>query len=124
MIVTDKLRSYSVARSQLLPGVEHPQGRYLNNRAEDSQRPTRRRERQVQRIKSSEHAQRFLSAHAFIYIRFHPHRHITSVKHDRNPVRGFQVLAAANTRSSNCMIGMSDCVLIVCFLHELNVTHP
>jgi putative transposase len=52
VIVTDKLRSYGVARRQLLPGVEHRQSRYLNNRAENSHRPTRRRERQMQRFKS------------------------------------------------------------------------
>ena len=38
VIVTDKLRSYGVARRQLLPGVEHRQSRYLNNRAENSHR--------------------------------------------------------------------------------------
>jgi putative transposase len=42
VIVTDKLRSYGVAQRQLLPGVEHRQSRYLNNRAENSHRPTRR----------------------------------------------------------------------------------
>jgi transposase-like protein len=38
VIVTDKLRSYGVAQRQLLPGVEHRQSRYLNNRAENSHR--------------------------------------------------------------------------------------
>src|SRR3954454_23533816 len=52
VIVTDKLRSYGVARRQLFPGVEHRQSRYPNNRAENSHRPTRRRERQMQRFKS------------------------------------------------------------------------
>ena len=66
VIVTDKLRSYGVAQRQMLPGVEHRQSRYLNNRAENSHRPTRRRERQMQRFKSSRHAQDFLSAHSFI----------------------------------------------------------
>jgi putative transposase len=47
VIVTDKLRSYGVAQSHLLPGVEHRQSRYLNNRAENSHRSTRRRERQM-----------------------------------------------------------------------------
>jgi putative transposase len=46
VIVTDKLRSYGVAQRQLLPAIEHRQSRYLNNRAENSHRPTRRRERQ------------------------------------------------------------------------------
>jgi len=75
VIVTDKLRSYGVAQRQLLPGVEHRQSRYLNNRAENSHRPTRRRERQMQRFKSSRQAQDFLSAHSFIYGHFRPRRH-------------------------------------------------
>jgi putative transposase len=75
VIVTDKLRSYGVARRQLLPKVEHRQSRYLNNRAENSHRPTRRRERQMQRFKSPGQAQDFLSAHAFLHSQFHPRRH-------------------------------------------------
>ena len=76
VIVTDKLRSYGVAQRRLLPGVEHRQSRYLNNRAENSHRPTRRRERQMQRFKSPHQAQHFLSAHAFIHGHFHPRRHL------------------------------------------------
>jgi putative transposase len=75
VIVTDKLRSYGIAQRQMLPGVEPRQSRYLNNRAKNSHRPTRLRERQMQRFKSSRHAQDFLSAHAFIYGHFHPRRH-------------------------------------------------
>jgi putative transposase len=75
VIVTDKLRSYGAAQRDLLPKVEHRQSRYLNNRAENSHRPTRRRERQMQRFKSEEQAQGFLFAHAFIHGHFHPHRH-------------------------------------------------
>ena len=75
VIVTDKLRSYGVAQRQLVPGVEHRQSRDLNNRAENSHRPTRRRERQMQRFKSSRQAQDCLSAHSFIYGHFHPRRH-------------------------------------------------
>ncbi len=76
VIITDKLRSYGVAQRRLLPNVEHRQSRYLNNRAENSHRPTRRRERQMQRFKSSRQAQSFLSAHAFIHGHFHPRRHL------------------------------------------------
>jgi putative transposase len=76
VIVTDELRSYGVAQRQLLPGVEHRQSRYLNNRAENSHRPTRRRERQMQRFKSLRQAQDFLSAHSFIYGHFRPRRHL------------------------------------------------
>jgi transposase-like protein len=56
VIVTDKLRGYGVAKRQILPNVEHRQSRYLNNRAEKSHRPTRRRERQMQRFKSPKQA--------------------------------------------------------------------
>ena len=76
VIVTDKLRGCGVAQRHLLPGVEHRQSRYLNCCAENSRRPTRRRERQMQRFKSSRHAQDFLSAHSFIYGHFHPRRHL------------------------------------------------
>jgi putative transposase len=52
-IITDCLRSYGVARRALLPSAKHRTSRYLNNQAENSHRPTRRRERQMQRFKSS-----------------------------------------------------------------------
>jgi putative transposase len=76
VIVTDELRSYGVAQRQLLSRVVHRQSRYLNNRAENSHRPTRRHERQMQRSKSPEQAQDFLSSHAFIHGQFPPRRHL------------------------------------------------
>jgi putative transposase len=75
VIVTDKLRSYGVGKRELLPSAEHRQSHYLNNRAENSHRPTRHQEHQMQRFKSSPQAPRFLSAHAFIYGHFHPRSH-------------------------------------------------
>jgi len=74
-IVTDKLKSYGAAKREILPGVEHWQSRYLNNRAENSHQPTRRRERQMQRFRMPGQAQRFLSAHGPIRQHFHPSRH-------------------------------------------------
>jgi transposase-like protein len=58
VIVTDKLRSHGIARRHLLPGVEHRQSRYLDNRAENSHRPTPRRERTAKRDRKA--ALRFL----------------------------------------------------------------
>jgi putative transposase len=75
-LVIDGLRSYGVAQRAILPDVRHRTSRYLNNRAENSHRPTRRRERQMQRFKSSDQAQRFLSTHAMIYSHFRPRRHL------------------------------------------------
>ena len=46
---------------ELLPDVEHRRSKYLNDRAEDSHQPTRQRERRMQRFKSGQQAQVFLS---------------------------------------------------------------
>src|SRR5215831_3804310 len=78
VIVTDKLKSYEAAKREILPGVEHRQHRYLNNRAENSHQPTRRRERQMQQFKSPGQAQRFLSAFGPIAQHFRPRRHLLS----------------------------------------------
>ena len=39
VIITDKLRSYSAAKAEDMPSVEHLQKKYLNNRAENSHQP-------------------------------------------------------------------------------------
>ncbi len=63
VLITDQLKSYGAAKREILPGVEHRQSRYLNNRCENSHRPTRQREYHMQGFKSPGHAQRFLSAY-------------------------------------------------------------
>jgi putative transposase len=75
VIVTDQLASYGAAKRELLPGVEHRQHRYLNNRAENSHQPTRQRERRMQGFKSPGHAQRFLAAYGPMAQHFRPRRH-------------------------------------------------
>jgi len=77
-IITDKLKSYGAAKRELLPGVEHRQHRYLNNRAENSHQPTRQRERRMQGFKSPGHAQRVLSAYGPIAQHVRPRRHLLS----------------------------------------------
>jgi putative transposase len=61
VVSTDKLASYPPARRRVLPGVEHRRHEGVNDRAEHSHRPTRRRERGLQRFKPPAHAQRFLA---------------------------------------------------------------
>src|ERR1700720_2332663 len=79
VIITDKLKSYGAAKRDILPGVEHRQHKGLNNRAENSHQPTRRRERQMKQFKSAGQAQRFLSAHDQINNLFHFRRdHVTA----------------------------------------------
>ena len=78
VLVTDKLRSYGAARSEIGLSARHEQGLRKNNRAENSHQPTRRRERKMQRFKSPGSAQRFLSVHAAVHNTFNVQRHLTS----------------------------------------------
>jgi putative transposase len=87
VIVTDRLKSYAAAKQEILPGVEHRQHRYLNNRAENSHQPTRQRERRMQGFKSAGHAQRFLSAYGPITSHFRPRRHRFSPSACRQEMR-------------------------------------
>jgi len=75
VLITDKLASYSAARREVLPSVEHRRHKGLNNRAENSHQPTRERERRMRRFKSPGHAQRFLAAYGPIAGHFRPRRH-------------------------------------------------
>jgi putative transposase len=71
-IVTDKLRSYGAARRQIMPGVEHRSHKGLNNRAENSHLPLRKRERVMQRFRSPGTLQRFVSVFSAVRNPFVP----------------------------------------------------
>src|SRR5918911_274782 len=106
VMITDKLASYSAAKRELIPGVEHRQHRGLNNRAENSHQPTRRRERQMKRFKSAGQAQRFLSAHDQINNLFHLRRdHLSAAPYRAARSQAFQtwseVTGVAQTRHSH-----------------------
>lgn len=91
VMITDKLRSYGAARTELGLSVRHEQGQRQNNRAENSHQPVRRRERKMQRFKSAGSAQRFLSAHAAVYNTFNIERHLVS----RKTMKAFRTEAMA-----------------------------
>jgi putative transposase len=60
-LVTDKLAAYGAAKREVAPGIEHRRHKGLNNRAENSHLPLRRRERQMQGFRSAGGLQRFTS---------------------------------------------------------------
>ena len=77
-----------------MSSVEHRGHKGLNNRAEDSHQPTRRRERQMKRFKSAGQAQRFLFAHDGINNLFHLRRHQVPVtQHRAARIEAFAVWA-------------------------------
>src|SRR6266851_5043345 len=75
VVITDRLASYPPAIRRLLQTAEHRRHKRLNNRAENSHLPTRKRERILQRFKSAAHAQRFLGPFSAVCNHFRPRRH-------------------------------------------------
>lgn len=86
-LITDKLKSYRAAKTELMPSVEHLEQKYQNNRAENSHQPTRLREKVMRRFKSAGHAQRFLSAFGIITSHFRVVRHLYSASNYREVMK-------------------------------------
>jgi putative transposase len=76
IIVTDRLRLYSAAMNEIGVADRHEVGRRLNNRAENSHQPFRRRERAMQRFRSMRTLQKFSSVHDQVRNHFNLERHL------------------------------------------------
>src|ERR1700679_3150343 len=75
-VVTDGLRAYSAAMDEIGAADRHEVGRRLNNRAENSHQPFRRRERAMQCFRSMKTLQKFSSVHAQVHNHFNQERHL------------------------------------------------
>jgi len=75
-IVTDRLRSYRAAMKQLGNEGKQNVGRWLNNRAENSHLPLRRRERAMLRFRRMRSLQLFASVHSSVHNHFNLERHL------------------------------------------------
>ena len=75
-IVTDRLRSYRAAMKVIGNAVTQECGRWLNNRAENSHQPFRRREGAMARFRDIKTLLKFVSVHAMIYNHFNQDRHL------------------------------------------------
>ena len=80
IIVTDRLRSYGAAMKEIGNASRQETGRWLNNRAENSHQPFRRRERPMERFRSAKSLQKFASIHASVHNHFNQYRHLVSRK--------------------------------------------
>ena len=83
LIVTDRYRVYDAALRDLGLSSIHRRGKRLNNRAESSHVPIRRRERKMQGFRSAGSAQRFLSSHSASYNTFNVSRHLITANTHR-----------------------------------------
>ena len=75
-VITDRLRSYGAAMKEIGNRDRQEVGRHLNNRAENSHLPLRRRERAMGRFRRMSNLQKFASTHASFYNHFNLDRHI------------------------------------------------
>jgi putative transposase len=91
VMITDKLASYAAAKRVVMPGVEHRQHKGLNNRAENSHQPTRRRERIMKCFKSAGQVQRFLSVHDQVANLFRRPTNTSAAAHRVSRSRAFLV---------------------------------
>jgi putative transposase len=73
-MITDKLGSYAAAQREIMPEVEHRSHKGLNNRAENSHLPFRRRERVMQGVRSPRYLQRFVNVFSAVRNLFVPPR--------------------------------------------------
>ncbi|MDV4145846.1 IS6 family transposase [Shimia sp. FJ5] len=78
LIVTDRLRSYGAALKELGNADRQEAGRWLNNRAENSHLPFRRRERAMLRFRRLRSLQKFVAIHASVYNLFNVERSLSS----------------------------------------------
>ena len=76
-IVTDRLRSYGAAMMAIGNAATQECGRWLNNRAENSHQPFRRRERAMAKFRSMKALQKFTAVHAPIQNHFNLDRHLS-----------------------------------------------
>jgi putative transposase len=79
-IVTDQLKSYGAAFRELGLTGQECEGRWINNRVENSHQPLRRRERAMQRFRLMRSLQKFASVHGSVHNHFNKERHLYSRK--------------------------------------------
>jgi putative transposase len=77
-VVTDRLRSYHAAMKELGNEARQVTGRWLNNRAENSHQPFRRRERAMAKFRNAKSLQKFASIHSSLHNHFNQERHLYS----------------------------------------------
>lgn len=91
-MVTDQLASYSAAMREIGNARRQTcKGRRINNRAENSHQPFRRRERAMLRFRRMRTLQKFAAVHGSVHNHFNLQRH----------------LASRRTYKNNCLVALT-----------------
>ena len=94
VVATDKLRSYRAAMKVIGNEAIQETGRWLNNRAENSHQPFRRREYAMAKFRKEKSLQIFASIHSSIHNHFNHERHLVS----QDAFKAKRVIALAEWR--------------------------
>ncbi len=102
VVVTDRLRSYRAAMNVIGNAADQEYGRWLNNRAENSHQPFRRREGAMSKFRGVKTLQKFAAVHGSTFNHFNLDRHLNSrsvFKQNRSSALAEwrQLLALANS---------------------------
>jgi putative transposase len=93
-VVTDRLRSYRAAMKVIGNEARQHTERWLNNRAENSHQPFRRRERAMAKFRNAKSLQQFASIHSSLHNHFNHERHL----YDRETFKLLRAAALAQWR--------------------------
>ena len=105
-VVTDGLPSYRAAMNVIGNATAQTRGRWINNRAENSHQPFRRRERAMARFKSERTLQKFTSIHTSVHNHFNHQRHL-NCRDIFKQARDARLGRVASTRSLRAFDGRS-----------------
>jgi putative transposase len=101
-IVTDRLRSYRAAMNVIGNAADQEVGRWLNNRAENSHQPFRRREGAMSKFRDIKTLQKFAAVHASIHNHFNFDLHLNSRETFRQNRSAALGRATISTRFRRC----------------------
>jgi len=94
VVATDRLRSYRAAMKVIGNAERQETGRWLNNRAENSHQPFRRRERAMAKFRSAKSLQKFASIHSSVHNHFNQERRL----YNRGNFKLYRTIALAEWR--------------------------
>ena len=112
-IVTDRLRSYRAAMKVTGNADRQETERWLNNWAENSHQPFRRRERAMLGFRNAATLQKFASVHSSFHDQFYLERHLTNRQTCKFNRPSHLKSGASLQRDACCQRTCSACIMLL-----------